>query len=120
MPNQPVNYSMIDWNQRARDFDSVVFDFASTGTYKPLALWDVAHLNMTTTTFKLPAYVGPASVIPDGKQEAIAGMAAVLGGALTGINKSNQTGNGYSNVNWGMILRPMLLLPAVARSRMQQ
>lgn len=108
LPNQPVNYSMIDWNQRARNFDSVVFDFASTGTYKPLALWDVTHLNMSTTTFKIPSYVGPKSTIPDGGQEAVAGLASVLGGALTGIDKSNQTGNGYANVDFVNMTRTYL------------
>ncbi|MEK5418573.1 MULTISPECIES: discoidin domain-containing protein [unclassified Paenibacillus] len=105
LPNQPVNYSMIDWNQRARNFDATVFDFASTGTYKPIALWDDTHLNMSTTTFKLPAYVGPKNPISNGGQEAVAGMAAVLGGALAGIDKSNQTGNGYAGVNFADMTR---------------
>ncbi|MEK0316196.1 discoidin domain-containing protein [Cohnella sp. 56] len=108
LPNQPFNYSMIDWNQRARNFDAAVFDFASTGTYKPIALWDVTHANMATTTFKLPSYVGPQSPIPDGGQEAVAGMASVLGGALTGIDKSNQTGSGYANVNFADMTRTYL------------
>lgn len=105
LPNQPVNYSMIDWDQRARNFDSIVFDFSTSGTYLPIAQWDTTHYNMSTTTFKLPAYVGPKYGLTDGFQEALAGMASVLGGALTGINKSNQTGNGYTNVNFADMCR---------------
>ena len=105
LPNSPVNYKMIDWNKRARDFDAMVFDFAATGTYLPIALWDDSRYTMNGTTFKLPAYVGPVNPIANGNQEAVAGLSSVLGGALAGINKSNQTGNGYANVNFADMCR---------------
>ncbi len=105
LPNSPVNYAMIDWKQRAQDFDTFVFDFSSSGTYLPIATWDDSRATMAGTTFKLPAYVGPKETIINGDQEAIAGMASVLGGALAGIDKSNQTGNGYSNVDFADMCR---------------
>lgn len=100
LPNEPVNYGMIDWNQRARDFDSFVFDTAATGQYLPVLQWDTTHHNMSTNSFKLPAYIGPKYPILDGDQEAVSGLSSVLGASLAGIDKSNQTGNGYSNVNF--------------------
>ncbi len=100
LPNQPVNYSMIDWNQRARDFDSFVFNASATGQYLPLLQWDTTHHNMSTNSFKLPAYVGMKYALLDGDQEAVVGLSSVLGASLAGIDKSNQSGGGYSNVNF--------------------
>ncbi|WP_058303011.1 discoidin domain-containing protein [Gorillibacterium timonense] len=103
VPNSPANYVMKDWYNTARAFDSFVFNFTQSGTNLPVAAWDDTHYNMNSTTFKMPTYItgAPHNTMPaDGAQEALAALSAVLGGSLVGIDKSNQTGSGYSNVNF--------------------
>lgn len=103
VPNMPSNYVMKNWYTTARGFDSFVFNFTQSGTYLPVAAWDVTHYNMASTTFKMPSYItgSPYNGMPaDGGQEALAAMASVLGGSLVDIDKSNQSGVGYNNVNF--------------------
>ncbi|MEP6615299.1 MAG: hypothetical protein ABJA57_01910 [Ginsengibacter sp.] len=88
MPDIPVNYHLIDWNQRAKDFDSFIFDGTKSGQYLPIIKTD-----NTNKTFKMPAYVGIN--LQDGAEEAVANMQAVLGASLAGIDKSNQNGMDY-------------------------
>lgn len=88
MPDMPVNYHLLDWNKKARDFDAFIFDAGKTGTYLP-----VIKTDNTNQTFKMPAYVGIN--LPDGGEEAVANLQSVLGASLAGIDKSNQNGMNY-------------------------
>jgi hypothetical protein len=97
MPNMPVPYQMRDWKQVARDYDNYVFSFTRTQsssdswwkTY-PIVWWDTGGVNYPWNTFGMPSYIGHPSMNNGGEHEAINCLGAVLGGALAGIDKSNQ------------------------------
>ncbi len=97
MPNLPEPFHMRDWNQVARDYDDLVFNFSKTGTYLPLISWDYSYWNFDRETFSMPSYVGKPMA-----DEAINCMAAVLSATLVGIDKSNQSGYNWIEMceNW--------------------
>lgn len=109
MPNMPAPYQMRDWKQVARDYDNYVFSFTRTTsssdfwwkTY-PIVWWDYEQQNYPWNTFGMPSYIGHPSMSNGGSHEAINCLGAVLGGALAGIDKSNQfvaaTGQYYNFV----------------------
>jgi len=90
MPNLPEPYKLIDWREKARSFDRLVFDLAATGEFLPLVWLDESHMNNDQATFGLPSYVGDPRRSSDhpGTPEGITCMGAVLGATLTGIDKS--------------------------------
>ena len=90
MPNIPMPYEMRNWRQVAIDYDSFLFNFSKSGDYLPLISWDKRWLNFNQDTFYLPSYVGVST-----SDEAINGLAAVVGASLVGINKSNQNGHNW-------------------------
>ena len=75
-----------DWKQRAIEFDRLAFDEHATGSFLPLLTWR----DEPQRHFSIPSYVGKPS---DG--EAICCLAAVMSGALSGIDKTQDRG-----VNW--------------------
>ncbi|MGA2916291.1 MAG: hypothetical protein ABSE89_09730 [Sedimentisphaerales bacterium] len=97
MPNMPVPYLMRDWKQVARDYDEYVFSFTRTTSSEdlwwqtyPIVWWDTQWKNYSWNTFGMPSYIGHPSMHSGGSHEAINCLGAVLGGALAGIDKSNQ------------------------------
>ncbi len=109
MPAQPSPYLMRDWKQVALDYDAYVFGFtrgrpnadAWWQTY-PLTWWDTTRYNYPIDTFGMPSYIGTAAQTGGMAHESINVLGAVLGGALVGIDKSNQyvaaTGQSYNFV----------------------
>lgn len=99
MPNHPRPYHMIDWQQRARVFDSLVYDFNQTGDYWPLIWLDDSRRNFDQTTYGIYTAMGDVRMGPDhngGKyHESLASMAAVFGATLVGIDKSDQHGYNF-------------------------
>ena len=92
MPNLPEPYELIDWREKARAYDRLVFDFQAQGEFLPLVWLDDSRINMDRPTFGLPSYVGA----PDqargirNSQEGVTCLGAVLGATLAGIDKSRQ------------------------------
>jgi hypothetical protein len=98
MPNQPEPFKMIDWNEKARNFDAYVFNFKAQGEYFPLIWLDSSHRNFPQTTFGLFTVIGDARQGPKGNaefHEALNAMGALLGAGLVGIDKTNQDGMNY-------------------------
>ncbi len=96
MPNLPVPYSMRDWKEVARGYDSLVFNFNLTGEYLPLIWWRTQTVNYPEhQSFGLHTVVG--TTYPN-SAEAINVLPAVISATLVGIDKSNQ--NGY---NWALM-----------------
>jgi hypothetical protein len=97
MPREPMPYQMRDWKQVARDYDNYVFSFTRTTsspdswwkTY-PIVWWDTGRVNFPLDTFGMPSYIGHPTMNNGSAHEAINCLGAVLGGALAGIDKSNQ------------------------------
>lgn len=86
VPQESRGCQVIDWHQRAVDFDRLAFDVNTAGPLLPLLSWR----DEPQRHFAIPSYVGKPS---DG--EAICCLAAVASGALSGINKTQDRG-----VNW--------------------
>lgn len=99
MPSLPQPLRIIDWKEKARAFDRLVFDFGRTGEHFPLIWIDRAHRNFREDTFGIPTVVGDPRMGPevrDGEaHEAITCIAAVLGGLMVGIDKGDQDRRNY-------------------------
>jgi|LSQX01.3.fsa_nt_gb hypothetical protein len=83
----PKDYKLIDYSEKALNYDNLVYDFNKEGTYFPL-IWD----DHTYNTYGIAAYVGDPRHGVDGSQEAVTNIASVLSASLLGIDKSNQNG----------------------------
>ncbi len=114
-PSFPNNYKFIDYNEIAKELDSLVFNFANDSeaklpsyiandptTWSPMGYWhdqprqpptyNPLETGYLRRTFGLPTYVGDNRVLSSGS-EAIVTIGSVLGSTLAGIDKQNQTFN---------------------------
>ena len=93
------NLKIIDYKSLAQNFDQKVFDWSATGSHWPVIWSDETQKNFPQNTFGIYTAMGDARQGPDNMQgkvhEAVAGMGAVLGGTLVGVDKSNQDGHDY-------------------------
>ena len=92
LPNAPATYDIRDWHRVAVDFDQLAFDTTATGQFLPLVRIDTTPESpQLSTAFGLPAYVGETRTFGENGEpihEAIASLAAVLGGTLVGVDKT--------------------------------
>ena len=99
MSTIPKDLSIIDYKSLAQDFDKKVFDWNAVGNHWPVIWSDKTQKNFPQDTFGLYTAMGDVRQGPNkmhGKvHEAVAGMGAVLGGTLVGVDKSNQDGHDY-------------------------
>jgi len=113
MPRIPDTYKMLDWKQKALDYDAYVFDWDAVDDARPLIWLDESR--PAQIAFGLKTTVGD---VRQGKEhqsnhEAINTIAAVLSGGLMGIDKTNQDGYNYvqmlqkyyaAGVQWNIML----------------
>ena len=117
MPDMPESYQMIDWKQKARDFDRFVFDWNNKSQTGPLIWLDNAHRNIDQTTFGLYTAINDIRQGPKANHgefhESLNSLAAVLGAGLVGIDKTNQDGYNYvkmlqnyfnSDTGWNIVM----------------
>jgi hypothetical protein len=100
MPESPKPYKIIDWKQKAIALDDYLFDLSADVPAGPLIWLDHNQRNIPQVTF------GLFTAIHDVRQgreknngefhESLNSLAALLGGGLMGIDKTNQ--NGYNFV----------------------
>lgn len=99
MPNMPNNYKILDWRQKAKDFDKFVFDWNNKSEVGPLIWADDARRNVDQTTFGLYTAVKDARQGKNNNNgefhESLNSLAAILGAGLIGIDKTNQDGYNY-------------------------
>lgn len=99
MPDFPTPYKMLDWKQKAKDFDSFAFDFATDFPSGPVIWLDSAKRNIPQVTFGLYTAVHDVRQGPDHNNgefhESLNSMTAILGASLIGIDKSRQDGFNY-------------------------
>lgn len=99
MPNMPNNYKILDWEQKAKDFDKFVFDWNNKSKVGPLIWADDARRNVDQTTFGLYTAVKDARQGENNNNgefhESLNSLAAILGAGLIGIDKTNQDGYNY-------------------------
>lgn len=96
MPNMPQPYKIINWEQKALQFDSLVFNFNTTTSFGPLIWLDSTRRNMDQVTFGIYTVVGDIRQGPkhyNGEfHEALTSYQAMIGAGLLGIDKTNQHG----------------------------
>lgn len=96
MPNIPSNFGVPNWKAKATGYDTLVFDSSTSSTpYAPLIWTDTTHINNSRDTFGLPSYVGSYVQTGGTAHEGVTCMGSVLGATLVGIDKSNQGGKNY-------------------------
>lgn len=98
MPDQPEPYKMLDWNEKALNYDQYVFNRSLTGKYKPFIWMDSTGRNFDQATFGLFTVVGDVRQGPKGNKEfheSLNSLGALMSAGLVDIDKTNQDGMNY-------------------------
>ena len=98
MPDMPSPYKMLDWEQKAKDFDAYVFNEDSGPFGKALIWYDNSRRNIDQETFGLYTALNDSRQGPGVNvefHEAVTSIPALIGASLVGIDKSNQNGRNY-------------------------
>lgn len=98
MPNQPSPFKMMDWNEKAHNFDQYVFNLDLKGEHLPFIWIDSAKRNISQNTFGIYTVIGDVRQGARGSKEfheALCTMGSLLGAGLVGIDKTNQNGFNY-------------------------
>ncbi|MCF8381142.1 MAG: hypothetical protein K9H49_16330 [Bacteroidales bacterium] len=99
MPQHPAPYKMLDWYDKARDFDEVVFNQQQESQEKPFVWFDSSQRNFPQTTFGLFTVISDIRQGPDKNNgefhEALASLGALMSAGLVGIDKTDQKGINY-------------------------
>ena len=100
MPNIPEDYKMLDWKQKALDYDAYVFDWNTQDQVRPLIWLDKTQKNFPQNTFGLKTTVGDARQGAHNQpgHEGINTIAAVMGAGLVGVDKTSQDGYNYAKM----------------------
>lgn len=92
----PQPYHILDWKQKALDFDAYAFDFDSELPAGPVIWLDSARRNVDQVTFGLYTAMKDARQGPDHNNgefhESLNILHTLLGAGLNGIDKTNQNG----------------------------
>ncbi len=96
MAAMPQPYKMLDWKQKALDFDAYAYDFESTLPAGPVIWLDSARRNIDQVTFGLYTAMKDARQGPDNNNgefhESLNILHTLLGAGLNGIDKTSQNG----------------------------
>lgn len=99
MPTAPQPYKILDWKQKAKDYDAYVFDFNSTLPAGSMIWLDNKQRNIPQVTFGLYTAINDSRQGPTHNNgefhESLNSLSAILGAGLVGINKTNQNGYNY-------------------------
>ncbi len=92
----PQPYKILDWKQKALDFDAYAFDFNSTLPAGPVIWLDSARRNMDQVTFGLYTAMKDSRQGPQNNNgefhESLNILHTLLGAGLNGIDKTKQNG----------------------------
>ena len=99
MPNIPQPYQIIDWKQKALDFDAYVFDFDSKLPAGPAIWLDDSQRNIPQQTFGLYTAMKDVRQGPDSNNgefhESLNILTTLLSAGLMGIDKTDENGFNY-------------------------
>ena len=99
MPDMPQPYKIINWEKKALQFDSLVFNFNNTTSFGPLIWLDSARRNLDQVTYGIYTVMGDIRQGPrhnNGEfHEALTSYQSIIGAGLLGIDKTNQQGFNY-------------------------
>ncbi len=117
MPDLPQPYKIINWKQKALQFDSLVFNFSNTTASGPLIWLDSARRNFDQVTFGLYTVIGDVRQGPTKNNgefhEALTTYNALISAGLLGIDKTSQQGYNYvkmaqnyfnSDTKWNIVM----------------
>jgi hypothetical protein len=99
MPDMPKPYKIINWKQKALQFDSLVFNFSNTTSFGPLIWLDSSRRNFDQVTYGLYTVIGDVRQGPKKNHgefhEALTSYNALISAGLQGIDKTSQRGYNY-------------------------
>jgi len=99
MPNAPQPYKIIDWKQKAKDYDAYVFDFNPEIPAGAMIWLDNSQRNLPQITFGLYTATNDCRQGPNHNNgefhESLNSLSAILGAGLMGIDKTKQNGYNY-------------------------
>ena len=99
MPDFPTPYKMLNWQEKTKNFDEVIFNHQPDPQETPFIWLDSAGRNFPRTTFGLYTVIGDVRQGPDINKgefhEAINSLGALLSAGLAGIDKTSQHGYNY-------------------------
>jgi len=99
MPNHPEPYKMLNWQEKAINFDHLVFNWNATGDYRPFIWLDNNQRNINQSTFGLYTVIGDIRQGPEANNgefhEALTSLGALMSAGLVGIDKRNENGYNY-------------------------
>jgi hypothetical protein len=99
MPDFPKPYKMLNWQEKTKNFDKIIFNF-QLGVQGKTFIWlDTSQRNFPQTTFGLYTVIDDVRQGPDVNNgefhEAINSLGALMSAGLVGIDKTNQDGYNY-------------------------
>lgn len=99
MPVHPSPYKMLDWHEKAKNFDDIIFNQRPDAQGNSLIWFDDSERNFPQRTFGIYTVIGDVRQGPDVNNgefhEAINSMGALMSAGLAGIDKRDQHGNNY-------------------------
>lgn len=99
MPDMPDSYQMLNWKEKAREYDQFIFDWNNKSAVGPLIWLDDSRRNIDQTTFGLYTAIKDIRQGKDANNgefhESLNSLAAILGAGLVGIDKTDQSGYNY-------------------------
>lgn len=98
MPALPTPYKMLDWKEKALQYDQYIFNTTLTGEHLPFIWTDSIQRNFDQHTFGMFTVIGDVRQGKNGSvefHEALNAMGAVMSAGLVGIDKTNQNGKNY-------------------------
>jgi hypothetical protein len=117
MPELPQPLKIIDWQRKAIQFDSLVYNFNNQASYGPLIWIDSARRNIDQLTFGLYTVIGDVRQGPHKNNgefhEALTSLNSLISAGLSGIDKTSQDGFNYvkmsqnyfnSDTKWNIVM----------------
>ena len=99
MPTNPTPYKILDWCEKTKNFDEIVFNYQPASQEDAFIWIDNSQRNFPQATFGLYTVVGDIRQGPNVNNgefhEAINSLGALLSAGLVGIDKTNQNGYNY-------------------------
>ncbi|MDP4240078.1 MAG: hypothetical protein Q8904_11470 [Bacteroidota bacterium] len=99
MPSTPKPYKIIDWKQKAKEYDAYVFDFNPDMPAGRMIWLDNSQRNLPQITFGLYTAINDVRQGPGHNNgefhESLNSLSAILGAGLIGIDKTHQNGYNY-------------------------
>jgi len=99
MPNEPKPFKILDWKQKAKDYDHYVFDFNPSLPAGTMIWLDNSQRNLPQITFGLYTAINDSRQGPNHNNgefhESLNSLSAILGAGLMGIDKTHQNGYNY-------------------------